>query len=57
MVARVESLTDDMCGPSLVMVCQHHLPVGEGKLVNAHGLGAEERTQWAEWEAKAIVDG
>jgi hypothetical protein len=42
-----------MCGPSLIVVCQHHFPVSDVELLNSHMFGHDYRKRWAKWRKEA----
>lgn len=43
--------TTTMCGPTLNVVCQHHIPVSDVELRNSRMFGVEDRSAWADWRA------
>lgn len=45
--------TTTMCGPTLSVVCQRHLPVSAVELLNSAMFGHDDREAWARWRQES----
>jgi hypothetical protein len=45
--------TTTMCGPSLIVVCQHHLPVSDVELLNSGMFAHDNREAWDRWRLES----